>query len=271
MPQSRILGSSPSYLAAMCPGIILAIMRLSGPADLASIGSVCALFYAILNQNSSCWAYARERLAIPGPPCGAIDWTSNQSPIPISQSYDHGSTERALIAYLFRGGNCTPNCRERIFSIHFGKLVGIDPKNISKKSAARWLLSHETGSGGVYFKADVALAKATMRELRDSGKPLAERYYACHLSSEDCMWTFNQLEMWKPEYLEAVKKIKDLNLKFLKPIAEQERRKLGNLLKSPTLLRVFEAFNRDLTRMGSNDWRVIKDVVRRELKAKLHR
>ncbi|KAJ7658058.1 hypothetical protein B0H17DRAFT_1213294 [Mycena rosella] len=167
MPQSRMLGSWPSYLAAMTPEIILNIMRLSGPADLTAIGSVCALFYSIFKQKPSCWAYARERLAIPWPPSGVINWTSRESPIPISLAQDHGSAERDLIAYLFRGGNCTvcaartfdlpysfalnwrfcsSTCRQRIFSIYRGKLVGIDLEDISKTPGAHWRLSHETGS-----------------------------------------------------------------------------------------------------------------------------
>jgi hypothetical protein len=68
----------------------------------------------------------------------------------------------------------------------------------------------------------------------------------------------------------------------LRNIAHSERCKVHALLESPTLLRVFTAFNRDLTKMGINgalfivhttltvlilsDWRVIAPVVIRELK-----
>ncbi|KAJ7102882.1 hypothetical protein C8R44DRAFT_945695 [Mycena epipterygia] len=50
-----------------------------------------------------------------------------------------------------------------------------------------------------------------------------------------------------------------------------ERQKTSRLLDCPTMLRVFEAFNRDLTHMGWNvlDWRVIEHVVRRELNREL--
>ncbi|KAJ7137484.1 hypothetical protein C8R43DRAFT_955404 [Mycena crocata] len=42
--------------------------------------------------------------------------------------------------------------------------------------------------------------------------------------------------------------------------------KLNNLLKSPTLERIFLAFNRDLTKMTRSTWHAISDVVREELK-----
>ncbi|KAJ7102875.1 hypothetical protein C8R44DRAFT_746843 [Mycena epipterygia] len=123
--------------------------------------------------------------------------------------------------------------------------LGVDLESITQKK------------DGQKTKVEVANTKATMRQLRRT-QTAVERYHA-----------INELESWKQEYLKAVKQTRDWNLKFLKPIAHKERQKTSRLLDCPTMLRVFKAFNRDLTHMGWNvlDWRVIEHVVRRELKA----
>ncbi|KAJ7102889.1 hypothetical protein C8R44DRAFT_887615 [Mycena epipterygia] len=161
------------------------------------------------------------------------------------------------------------SCRQQIFKLHADKLVVIEASDIARHPAVQWLVCHTDRSRRVYLKAEVANTKATMRQLRRT-QTAVERYHFKTLpsfSSECQMQAINELESWKQEYLKAVKQTRDWNLKFLKPIAHKERQKTSRLLDCPTMLRVFKAFNRDLTHMGWNDWRVIEHVVRRELKA----
>ncbi|KAJ7472067.1 hypothetical protein FB451DRAFT_1251816 [Mycena latifolia] len=291
MPRRHILCCSrPSRLTGTCPEIILAIMKLSGPTDLKSLDSVCSLFKSILETNPSCWAYARERLSILPPPCGTIQWRSNESPLRMTPLIDRATSERAFIDYLFNGGKCkvcgmwsqnlphsfafnwrccSASCRARVFSLHSERLVPMRTFDISQHPQTKWLVCHQTGSKRIYSKTELAGAKASIRD-RCRGKPPPEQYYiktSLAFFTECNIRTFNELESWKLQYLKAVKEMRDLNLMFLKSIAHRENRKLRNLLKCPTLHRVFEAFNRDLTRMGSNDWGVIENVVRREVKS----
>ncbi|KAJ7127364.1 hypothetical protein C8R43DRAFT_1027759 [Mycena crocata] len=287
----RFLCPIPSRLTGVGPEIILAILRLSSPADLTAIASVCFLFYSILKENPSCWEYARRKLCIPNPPLGTIQPKCKQSPLRTSTFQDRGTSERALAEYLFGGGNCSvcgvwsvnlpysfalnwrccsDPCKLRIFSLNSKNLVRIKTCDVPKQPVLLWLVGPEKQVGREYImmKSDMAAAKAQIRQIRRSNPP-AERYYMKSLvsfMSETQMTTFNLLESWRPRYLVAVDQTRALNLKFLKTVALQQRRALRNLLKCPTLLRVFEAFNRDLTAMGSNDWHVIEDVVGRELK-----
>ncbi|KAJ7658072.1 hypothetical protein B0H17DRAFT_1145707 [Mycena rosella] len=198
------------------------------------------------------------------PPYCTINWRSTESPVRTAPLSDLGTAERALIDYIFGGGNCavcgawslelphsfalnwrscSARCRKQVYNVKIKTktLVELKASDMSRHPGARWVVCHETAfSTGLYVKSSLASAHAAMKQLC-RGKPPLDQCY-----------TFNSLERWKFEYLDAIKDTQALNLLFLKPIARQERRKLGDLLQSPTLLRVFEAFNRDLTVMGYN-------------------
>ncbi|KAJ7083958.1 hypothetical protein B0H15DRAFT_802563 [Mycena belliarum] len=141
---------------------------------------------------------------------------------------------------MFGGGKCTATCRAEIFGLHAKDLVGVEASDIPRCPGAQWVVGHETHSKALYVKASLTGVKAAIRAACH-GKSPREQYYH-----------FEALDIWKLQYLENVNSTKQINLAFLKTIALQNRRKLSNLFKSPTLLRVFAAFNRDLTHMGSN-------------------
>ncbi|KAJ7118476.1 hypothetical protein C8R43DRAFT_1036404 [Mycena crocata] len=289
MSHYSIVCHSPSSLTAIGREIIHLIMMLSGPADLKIIGSVCVFFRAVLKENPSCWQYARKHLSIPPPPFGAIKYRSKDSPIQLSDVLDCGSSEHALIEYIFCGGCCTvcgcwssniPHnfalnwrtcssaCRKKIMSLNSHTLQSFKTAHISRHSGLGWLIGQKSHTGVVYIKTEVVKVKAKAKEVRKM--PADLRYSVSHNLSyraERAIGAFAALETWKPMYLKAVRGVRETNVAFLKTIAHQQQRSVHDLFKCPTLFRISEAFNRDLTLMGHNEWRLIKDVVCQELKA----
>ncbi|KAJ7127386.1 hypothetical protein C8R43DRAFT_957835 [Mycena crocata] len=270
-PQKSEIGLRERSMDESTPGPVDE-SRLSGPADLRKIASVCFLFYSIPKANPSCWYYTRARLSIPLPPLSTIHPKSKQSPLPTSAFRDLATSEKALIEYIFGGANCTVcgvwslnlpysfalNWRRSLSlasSINAKNLVRIKTSDIPAHPVLLWFMGPEASSEQQFvgIKSEMTAAKVELKTLSS-------------FMTESQMRTFNALECWKPRYLQAVGETRILNLEFLKTVALRQRRAVHKLLKCPTLLRVFNAFNRDLTRMGTNDWRVIKDVVGRELK-----
>ncbi|KAJ7485030.1 hypothetical protein B0H11DRAFT_2279312 [Mycena galericulata] len=291
MPRANVIRPGPSHLVGSCPEIILSIMRFSGPADLRIFGSVCSLFKSILHVNPSIWQYARASLKIPAPTALTVRRLVGCADGDVVGSSVRGSTEENYIEYLFRGGHCTvcgiwtmelpcsfsldfrccsTKCRQRVFSVKANLLVTIKTSELDKHPGIKWITPHSVPRGGIYFRSDVAAAEEKMRLLGQESKTrhefeqvndFATFWAECRLSS------FESLEHWRDNYIAAVGKTRKENLSFLKAIAHTEVKNLHCLLTSPTLNRVFTAFNRDLTKMGINDWRIIQLQVRRELKA----
>ncbi|KAJ7443335.1 hypothetical protein B0H11DRAFT_2092670 [Mycena galericulata] len=294
MPRRNILDRSPSRLAGTCPEIILTVMRLSGPADLKLLASVSPVFKSILDANPSVWKYSRASLMIPAPTAvGRL----GRAP-----AVDHdvrisarGVTEEMFIDYLFRGGHCSvcgiwtlefpcsfaldfrccsKDCRRAVFSVNAKLVVTIKKTDLVQHPGVQWLTPHPVPRGGMYLRADVASAKKRDKAVRRACKTHCEFEYVDDFATylAECQFqTFESLEQWKPEYLRAVAKTRSENLKFLKTIARAEAKAARLLLASPTLHRIFTAFNRDLTKMCINDWRVIQLQVRRELQALRYR
>ncbi|KAJ7666592.1 hypothetical protein DFH06DRAFT_1184238 [Mycena polygramma] len=272
-----------SHLAGTCPDIILTIMQLSSPADLITLGNVCQRFNSILASNPSCWEYARAGLQIPPPPDGHIGQTQAAA--------GRFEFQKNYIRDLFGGGKCgacgvwttslpfsfplhiwccSKKCRLNLLNLNDRFLVKIRPSDLDKHPGIDWLVPHRVRDGGIYFRDDLVAAKEKLKSLGRECKTLDDFNYVdtvVKFRNECCSRTFDALEAWKHEYLKAVADTRTLNLEFLRGIARMEVRKLNTLLKSPTLNRVFMAFNRDLTRLGINDWRVIQTTVRQELKA----
>ncbi|KAJ7666564.1 hypothetical protein DFH06DRAFT_1383746 [Mycena polygramma] len=257
-----------SHLAGTCPDIILTIMQLSSPADLITLGNVCQRFKSILASNPSCWEYARAGLQIPPPPDG----------------HECISAEENYIRDLFGGGMwsvdhepaffisschlvllCAKKCRLNVFNLNDHLLVKIRPSDLDKYPGIDWLVPHRVRDGAIYFRADLVAAKERLRLLGRECKTRDDFNYVDTVVKYPN--AFDALEAWKHEYLKAVADTRIQNLEFLRGIGRMEVRKVNTLLKSPTLNRVFMAFNRDLTRLGTNDWRVIHTAVRQELKA----
>ncbi|KAJ7443325.1 hypothetical protein B0H11DRAFT_2092621 [Mycena galericulata] len=286
----RPRANSPCRLTSISPELILAIMQLSGPADLKIIASVCRLFYNILKANPSCWTYARKNLSIPMPPVlGTIEFSSTEHPLLITPFRARGTSENALIEYIFGGGTCTvcgvwssdipfsfafnwrtcsKSCFHRISNLNAKNLVRFSAAEIAQHPELKWLVYQEDKSGRSYFRNKVAEARSDIEQQLSSRSPEERAHYnsSASLVAECHMLTFKALERWKERYSKAVVETKEANLDFLKPIAAEKRCSPQNFFKSPTFLRIFRAFNRDLTCMGINDWRVIEETVGRELK-----
>ncbi|KAJ7664458.1 hypothetical protein DFH06DRAFT_1470824 [Mycena polygramma] len=276
-----------SRLAGTCPDIILTIMQLSSPAVLITLGNVCQRFKSILASNPSCWEYARAGLQIPPPPDGHVGQT--QAAAGGFELQERISAEENYIRDLFGGGmwrvdhepafffsSChlvllgAKKCRLNVFNLNDDLLVKIKPSDLDKYPGIDWLVPHRVRDGGIYFRADLVAAKEKLKLLGRECKTRDDFNYVdtvVKFHNECCSRTFDALEAWKHKYLKAVADTRTQNLEFLRGIGRIEVRKLNTLLKSPTLNRVFMAFNRDLTRMGTNDWRVIQTAVRQELKA----
>ncbi|KAJ7664454.1 hypothetical protein DFH06DRAFT_1187824 [Mycena polygramma] len=278
-----------SHLAGTCPDIILTIMKLSSPADLITLGNVCHRFKSILASNPSCWEYARASLQVPPPPDGHTGQT--QAAAGGFELQKRISAEENYIRDLFGGGKCaacgvwttnlpfsfplaiwccSKKCRLNVFNLNDHLLVKIRPSDLDKYPGIDWLVPHRVRDGGIYFRADLVAAKEKLKLLGRECKTRDDFNYVdtvVKFHNECCSRTFDALEAWKHKYLKAVADTRTQNLEFLRGIGRIEVRKLNTLLKSPTLNRVFMAFNRDLTRMGTNDWRVIQTTVRQELKA----
>ncbi|KAJ7183357.1 hypothetical protein C8R46DRAFT_1307809 [Mycena filopes] len=73
-------------------------------------------------------------------------------------------------------------------------------------------------------------------------------------------------DAWNKRYSLEVQNIRRQNIDLLEKIAAANRCKLHHLLDSPLLLRVFTAFNRDLTLMDMAVWTLNSDAVWKELK-----
>ncbi|KAJ7877342.1 hypothetical protein B0H13DRAFT_2668430 [Mycena leptocephala] len=285
---SHLLNHIPSRLCATCPDIILTILQLSGPADLATLGSTCHLFRSILDANPSCWQYTRATLKIPAPPVGRVG--NCRATAGAFELQERGPSEETYIRYLFGGGTCSvcgrwtaqipcslalefrccsKKCRSRVLSFHGHLLVKIKPSDLKNHPGIQWLVPHPSPDGHIYYRTDLNAVKQRIKSLGRECKTRDEFNYVDTLVTEyaECrMATFKDVETWTEDYLRCVRNARQLNLDFLKEIGRKEKQKVHTLLMSPTLQRVFTAFNRDLTRMGMNDWRVIQLTVRRELK-----
>ncbi|KAJ7127389.1 hypothetical protein C8R43DRAFT_698318 [Mycena crocata] len=159
-------------------------MKLSGPADLDTLRSVCSVFKTILDANPSIWKYARAPLKIPAPPVGRLGNGVSGGALELLQ---RGDSERNYIMYLFGGGKCTvcgnwtaqlpcsfalgfrccsKQCRHRVFSLktQLG-LVAIKTGELDRHPGIQWLTPHPAPLGGLYFRADLLAVKQKIQAL----------------------------------------------------------------------------------------------------------
>ncbi|KAJ7127410.1 hypothetical protein C8R43DRAFT_1027962 [Mycena crocata] len=268
-------------------------MKLSGPADLDTLRSVCSVFKTILDANPSIWKYARAPLKIPAPPVGRLGNGVSGGALELLQ---RGDSERNYIMYLFGGGKCTvcgnwtaqlpcsfalgfrccsKQCRHRVFSLktQLG-LVAIKTGELDRHPGIQWLTPHPAPLGGLYFRADLLAVKQKIQALGRISKTSDEFNFtnatATYWAESRCQ-TFTLLDCWHVEYTKSVASTRAKNLAILRGIARQEKVTLQTLLDSPTLHRIVTAFNRDVTKLGINDWRMIRTAVCQELKGKTGR
>ncbi|KAJ7664463.1 hypothetical protein DFH06DRAFT_1187871 [Mycena polygramma] len=271
----HVLKLSPSRLAALCPEIILEIMRVSSPADLRMLRSVSRLFYHILNTHPSCWTHARRAISLPPPPPGLPAWREfTQAPFHFPVQLGRGAIEAAYAGYLFGGGSCTvcgnwsseiphslglsfrccsPKCRQLVYVINHKHLLHVRYMDRFDHPGSEWLSHQPTKYGGLFFRSELAAAKKTLEYLRVEATRV-EFQFIREFRAEACrheMKMVRNLQDWKPNYMDALRDTRDSNITFLKSIALKHRIKVAKLLSSPTLQRVFDAFNRDLTSMTS--------------------
>ncbi|KAJ7776128.1 hypothetical protein B0H16DRAFT_1449574 [Mycena metata] len=133
-------------------------------------------------------------------------------------------------------------CRKRVFRTTRPLLIKIKPGDLHKYPGLQWLVPHPAKNGaGLYFNSDVEAVKERMTALRRE----------CQ-SREEFDNNFINMDDWKTKYALSMLETRTKNIKFLKRIANSENYKLQTFLMSPTLYRVFSAFNRDLSLMGQN-------------------
>ncbi|KAJ7187095.1 hypothetical protein C8R46DRAFT_1058845, partial [Mycena filopes] len=166
--------------------------------------------------------------------------------------------------------SCSDDCRKRVFQLKRPLLVKLaSPLDLKRYPGVQWLVPHLIkDDAGLYFCADVEAVKNEMATLRKDSKSPQEFHNTNALATvlAQCrLQSFRALGAWIPQYMLRVAHTRRKNIRFLKVIATQHSYKIQTLLMSPTLHRVFMAFNRDLTRMGSNDWRLIASTVMTEL------
>ncbi|KAJ6510749.1 hypothetical protein C8R45DRAFT_965055 [Mycena sanguinolenta] len=240
-----LLARRKPCLSSLCPELILMILKHCGPIDLIILSQL-SLFRPILLQNPHCWETSRAALGVPKP--------------------GHGFSEAEHAKLLFAGGDCTVctvHTDEHIlsFMLNIRCCVGCRGTVFRKARGLRTITSFQyvttpairltpcqlVRTGFVCRNVDLAAMEECLLRLRDTDDPDPRTELAIEDMVTDRIEDCANLGEWQEEYINSKAAVAAKNMDFLRRIGGEVRRKYTNLLQSPTLCRVVNAFGRDLT------------------------
>ncbi|KAK7039377.1 hypothetical protein R3P38DRAFT_2899204 [Favolaschia claudopus] len=265
----QLASGFPAPLRAVCPELILMILRYCSPMDLVVLSQI-AVFRCVLDQNRSCWAEARSTMSLPDPPFSMSEEEFART------LFEGGScdacgiyTEEPMLSHALNI-RCCSSCSSTALNYRtLPGLMTVSAAKIPKSAGTRWAPRESVKTGGSVFRqSDVKVLEECHRVLHESNSAdNGDKEYVSELIYEEAKKSII-LKIWQKQYLESKASFAARNLEFLKDVAVTVQVKRSKLLLSPTLKRVVAAFDRDLEEMRITDWSIIRPRVMAEIKTK---
>ncbi|KAJ7183366.1 hypothetical protein C8R46DRAFT_1066783, partial [Mycena filopes] len=270
------------------------IMQHCSPWDIVQLHRTSKPLRAFIDTHKHVWIATQRNLWVP--------------PVPILESSGH-RTQSAYALYLFGGGSCTwcskftprqpfefafrfracsPSCTKLLMSdvnIYMDK-----SKTYDNFSWGRWLPRQQYQSGQVkyngYSKRDIKYADRERQQAIDVDNrssrrdPLGIPCRTVAQLDEECLKRersraartehSSRLKAWQDAYYKQKAQVSRINYDYIKLLSGVEGKKAQGILRTPKGEAIFEAFNRDLTRITYTVWMENRELLFAQLEYMLN-
>ncbi|KAJ7470905.1 hypothetical protein FB451DRAFT_1399651 [Mycena latifolia] len=277
--------------------VVLAVLEHCSPFDLVQLGLASRAFRAVIAAYGLLWVQSQLNLSLGTcprvPPLPAIEANGNFSQSAYaSWLFGGGSctwcskwTESQPTHFIFRFRACSATCKALLLSA--SNLYVDRTQKYDDFSWGKWLprIERELSNGEIIKIYSARATKDAERERQqavrvDAGNSHRDpKGFPCRTSTqldEECtrrersrpelLKNAFELEAWHKLYMQQHAVIWRSNYDFLKRLSTTENVKIQGVMRCPTIISLFAAFNRDLELITHTVWSHNKPLVFAELK-----